>query len=825
MIKLSDISITTWCAENNIVTDAGKPLYFKGDRKFLFKPFSDVHDKIVILKAAQIGMSTISIIKALWTAYRMNLSIIYTFPTSDLMQKFVQGKINPLIDINPILKQLVNSTDNTYQKRIGTANIIFSGAEKESQAIAFSADILIHDELDTSKQNIIKQFQSRLQASRVKWQWLFSHPSLPEFGVHAKWQISDQKHWFITCDCGKEQYLSWPESIDIERKVYQCKECKKEITNEQRAKGRWVAKYKISEERPWSGYWIPLMVNPQVSAKEIIEYSKGDQYTFFTRVLGLPYTQGGDKVNLNDILKNCIPDVNDQEGRIVIGVDTGLPIWYVVGNRQGIFYKDSCKDYEPLKALMRRYPTAIMVIDQGGDLIGSRQMRELFPGRVFLCHYLKDRKTLQLITWGVNDETGNVRVDRNRAIQLVIDEFRDKRIPLNGTEEEWYDVALHFTHIYRVSEENDLGVPESKWERFDDDHFVHCCFTAGTKIKTMQGDKNIEDIKVGDRVLTRKGYKEVVITSNRDAEVKDFGVFKATLDHPVYAQDTGFKALHSMLYCDIVTVCQKKKLFTKVLHFVDTLIQKIEQKEFTLSQIVSKEERVSGDFTKKFTKITLELSRKVLLFITKMAIHLITSQQTWKQCLVRSISQDISTKDLKVEYIKGRTKITSTISEDYHTLGEKLKKAQIGTKNTLSKVLFYLNPRNLYVRCVARIVQHWLSMVASIVQENAVQSKVQEIGDANTPTTGNDTLTNERVYNFEVKDVHEYFANDILVSNCVYWRVGMSKFGTGGAKIFMNDAIYVQESPEIMPDHEMKATDPKKIFQFEDNLKEDDWRN
>jgi hypothetical protein len=86
---------------------------------------------------------------------------------------------------------------------------------------------------------------------------------------------------------------------------------------------------------------------------------------------------------------------------------------------------------------------------------------------------LKDRKTLQLVTWGENEETGNVRVDRNRMIQLVIDEFRDKRIPLNGSEDDWYDVALHFTHIYRTTEENALGVPESKWERFDDDHFVH----------------------------------------------------------------------------------------------------------------------------------------------------------------------------------------------------------------------------------------------------------------------------------------------------------------------------------------------------------------
>lgn len=472
MLKLSDYSITEWCKENNIITDAGKPLYFNGDRKFLFKPFSDLSSKIVCLKAAQIGFSTISIIKALWIAYRMNLSIIYTFPTKDLMQKYVQGKIDPLIEANPAIKKLVDSTDNTYQKRIGNANIIFSGAEKESQAIAFSADVLIHDELDSSKLSIIKQFQSRLQASKVKWQWLFSHPSLPEIGVHEAWQKSDQKHWFIICDNDHEEYLNFPESI-IDNK-FVCKKCKVEITDEQRAKGRWIAKYSISEERPFSGYWIPLLIAPWVTAKEIMDYSKGDQYTFYTRVLGLPFTEGGDKVNLKDILKNCTDDVNSQEGRIVIGVDTGLPIWYVVGNKQGLFYKDHCKDYEPLKSLMRRYPTAIMVIDQGGDLIGSRQMREEFPGRVFLCHYQRDRKTLQLIKWGDNDENGNVQVDRNRMIQLVIDEFRDSRIPLNGSQDDWYDLALHFTHVYRVSEVNALGVPESKWERFDDDHYLHC---------------------------------------------------------------------------------------------------------------------------------------------------------------------------------------------------------------------------------------------------------------------------------------------------------------------------------------------------------------
>ena len=472
-MKLSDVSITEWVKENNIITDAGKPLYFNGDRKFLFKPFSDMSPKIVALKAAQIGFSTISIIKALWVSYRMNLSIIYTFPSKDLMTKYVQGKIDPLITSNPGLKRMVTDTDNLYIKRLGNANMIFSGAEKESQAIAFSADVLVHDELDSSNQKIIKQFKARMQASPVKWEWLFSHPSLPEIGVHEYWQKSDQKHWFITCDCGKEQFLSWPESFDMEKKIYICKSCSNEITNNQRANGRWVSKYKISDDRPYSGYWIPLMIASWVTAKEIIEYSKGDQYTFYTRVLGLPYSAGGDKMAVQDVLKNCNSDVNLQSGRIVIGVDTGLPIHYVVGNQQGLFFYGTCKDYDPLEALLIRYPQAIIVADQGGDLIGIRKLREKFPGRVYLCHYRRDRKTMQLVTWGSNDEVGGVQVDRNRMIQLCVDEMKDSKWSLNGTKEDWHDFALHWSHMYRIKEENSLGVDEYKWERFDADHWAH----------------------------------------------------------------------------------------------------------------------------------------------------------------------------------------------------------------------------------------------------------------------------------------------------------------------------------------------------------------
>lgn len=112
-----------------------------------------------------------------------------------------------------------------------------------------------------------------------------------------------------------------------------------------------------------------------------------------------------------------------------------------------------------------------MVIDSGGDIIGSRELRSKFLNRVFLAYYRQDKKNDNYFEW--NDDDGSVNIDRNRVIQLVIDEFTDKRIPIFGAETDWYDYWLHWSHIYRVTEEDALGQLKSKWMRTDRDDWVH----------------------------------------------------------------------------------------------------------------------------------------------------------------------------------------------------------------------------------------------------------------------------------------------------------------------------------------------------------------
>lgn len=441
-----------------IKNDQGQLLDFH-NHGFLWDIFKDFSPKQAILKAAQIGFSTTANIKCLWLAKNRGLDIIYSLPSAADIKDFVSGKTNRLIANNGIFQQWTEDKDSIEQKHVGSNVIYFRGTWTERAAIAIPADLYVSDETDRSKQDIVQQYKTRLQHSKYAWEWYFSNPSVASenVGVNKYWTQSDQKHWIITCECGKWQYLTM-ENIMGTPPYFGCVNCKKELN---RRNGEWVAKKK---GREYSGYWISALMAPWISAQQILnkkkEYSEEQFYNF---VLGLPYASKGNILTRQAFFQNLTQTINRQKSRPIIGVDTGVGINLVVGNAEGLFYANKTDDYEELRRLMRRWPNAIAVIDQGGDIIGPRKLREEFRNRVFLCFFSQDRKNDELIRW--NDEDGTVIADRNKCIQLVVDELTEKRLPIHGTENDWYDVWSEWAGMYRTTEDNALGIPVSKWNK------------------------------------------------------------------------------------------------------------------------------------------------------------------------------------------------------------------------------------------------------------------------------------------------------------------------------------------------------------------------
>ncbi len=248
--------------------------------------------------------------------------------------------------------------------------------------------------------------------------------------------------------------------------------------------------------------------------------------------MGLPYVSSDDRIEPNVVLRNCIDTVNDQESRTIIGIDTGDDyLSYVLMNKQGVFYYEtssgltaSKSPFDVIRGHMRRFPKSIAVIDQGGELMQTRQLQAEFPGRVFLCFYRKDRKSLDLVQWGKDEEYWKVVVDRNRMMTLMVEQLRDiGRIRLNGTKEEWKEFAEHFNNIYREQiatketrekDNRELYGNEYVWKRNGPDHYCHALLYAlvglqrySGEMATVAGDSFMSQLPKGQIVNAEKvGY-------------------------------------------------------------------------------------------------------------------------------------------------------------------------------------------------------------------------------------------------------------------------------------------------------------------------------
>lgn len=503
MKTLSELSIHSFIQEYNIKTEAGLPLNWT-DHMFMFDVYSDLTPVQALMKGAQITASTCFSIKVPWVVKNVGMDAIYTLPTDTDRNTFVGGKVNRMIAQNPILQQWTKDKDSIEQKQIDGHLIHFRGTWAQKAAMMVPSDLNVYDEIDASKESVIEQYATRLQHSNFKWEWYLSHPSTEGYGVDRIWQKSDQKHWFVKCaHCNHRQYLSWPESICPERKIYQCKKCKKEIGDDERRRGEWVKKYR---DREISGYWIPLLLSTRVSATEILKYhtDKTEEY-FFNKVLGLPYVGRGNKLVLKALMANLTPEILvPQPGtRDIMGVDTGLKLDYVMGNEKGLYFHGDAENWAELDRHMKANKKLIAIVDAFGDLHGTRDFQARWPGRVFLCTLTGPKANTDEPTW--NMEERMVNVDRNKYVQLVVDEFIAGRIPLQGTEDDWYDYWLDWNNLTRIKQVDALTgeFKGYKWVRSGRDH--RALATVFWRVGMTRFGNGVGKVITGDAATIKTG--------------------------------------------------------------------------------------------------------------------------------------------------------------------------------------------------------------------------------------------------------------------------------------------------------------------------------
>lgn len=405
--------IIEWILQNRFKNEKGEPLEFE-QHAFLVQPYRDFSPKLVCMKCAQIGFSTMAVLKEFYLAWYRKFNCIHTLPTDEDVRLFASSKINPMINNNPALRALVREVDTIYNKQVGDAFIFWQGTKGQSKGIMISSDVNVHDERDRSDQAKLETYRSRLEHSSYKGEWSFSNPSRPNVGVDIYWQRSDKKQWHIRCSrCGERQPLDYFANICEERRQYVCRKCHEILRHEDRLTGEWVAEF---QGRYWSGYHINQLMAPWITAAELVEARESETQEFFYNFrLGLPVIGSVNQVSRSIILQCCTDKAPEGRWKL-LGVDVGKVLHCVQGTENGITRVFTLPDWDSLHAYFVAQGINLAVVDNAPDTEEATRFCRHFRGRAYRCIYDYDDEREEMIEWSDIGQTKKVRQEKEGVV-------------------------------------------------------------------------------------------------------------------------------------------------------------------------------------------------------------------------------------------------------------------------------------------------------------------------------------------------------------------------------------------------------------------------
>lgn len=209
-----------------------------------------------------------------------------------------------------------------------------------------------------------------------------------------------------------------------------------------------------------------------------------------------PSMSVGDIVTIDEVEKAFSKDLNLQETTYIIGVSSALPVTFVVGNKQGLFYYATTAD--PLKdigQLMSDWKNNCYVFsDQVGDVLWLKELQSRYIGKVYTCYLRNDPKSQELIKWGSDQRLGEVEISRSAFIQQILDEIRgntdtSKRFTINGKIEQWQPFIKDWTSLYRLWTEDTIGTRIGTWESNTPQQFIKSTLYFRTALSRFGLDK------------------------------------------------------------------------------------------------------------------------------------------------------------------------------------------------------------------------------------------------------------------------------------------------------------------------------------------------
>lgn len=366
------------------------------DRAWQVDILDDKNPSTVTMKPTQIGLTTISLARYLWFAVHNQCRLMYTLPRQDDVTDLVTSRLDGIIAASPLLSSLAGKVNNVRLKSLGNSYLHFMEASVEPRML--DVDYLVHDEVDLSNQGHLEMYASRLDASNYREHHRLSTPTLEGYGIHALYEQSDKKKWFVKCQrCNTETVLVWDKHACFSgsRTWYACDRCGKEFTSEIINSGVWRVTGNPASDI--SGYSISQMMTPFISPDRL----KAQQETmspknFANLRLGEPYAPSVGGFAKADVMDKCFGSNHgisvESSGRYYLGADQGNEIHVAIGKLEGDVIKivhlekiPFSEGFDRLEFLARKYRVVKSVVDALPNRHSAYQLANKMDGRMRLA--------------------------------------------------------------------------------------------------------------------------------------------------------------------------------------------------------------------------------------------------------------------------------------------------------------------------------------------------------------------------------------------------------------------------------------------------------
>jgi hypothetical protein len=512
---MSALDCFTWVTHNGLELSHGP--WELEDHEYQAAWLQETAPQQCFIKGAQIGATEALVLRTLHGMIhgQYPAGSLYLFPTRDDVRDFSKARFDPLIDSNPFIGSYVQNTDAQNIKQIGKGFLYLRGArstkqirgkKSSSQLKSIPVDRVVFDEMDEIEPEMVELAKERISHSKVQELMYLGTPTIPDYGIDAMYQKSDQRVWMIKCEhCGKETSLDLEFPACLMRRtddsVYRgCIHCNGEVHPRN---GRWVAQYP-SKSKELVGWWISQLNSARIEPGYVLSLYEdppnGDLSEVMNSKLGRAYIPSENKLTEQDVYSIMKQDAmkSTDEGPTCMGVDVGRELHVVIAKKitaeaLKVIKVGRYESFNDLHDLARAFNVRSAVIDLRPETRKVRefQRQESFP--VFGCEYIEARAGS--IHW--NEKEKIVQVNRTEICdashEIVVE---PGRLELPRRSEEMNRFVREMVSIAKVLiEDDETGSKTFKYIKLSGraDHYRHAmnyCYLASERVGTVN-DKHI----------------------------------------------------------------------------------------------------------------------------------------------------------------------------------------------------------------------------------------------------------------------------------------------------------------------------------------------